>query len=73
MCRFHIFMKSFSPELTSVKSSIILLVLTLSQPGSAWSSISSLDRMAWGGMGRQVVLGMIGQAWEIFFVVMEKI
>ena len=32
MCRFHIFMKSFSPELTSVKSSIIFDVFILNQP-----------------------------------------
>ena len=53
---FHIFMNSLSPLLTSVKSSIILLVLILSHSGSGWSSSFSPWRIAWEGIGRHVVL-----------------
>ena len=66
---FHIFMNSFSPALTSVKSSIILLVLILNHSGSGWSSSSSPCRIAWEGMGRQVVLHTIEiQYTEIYNV-----
>ena len=61
---FHIFMNSFSPALTSVKSSIILLVLILNHSGSGWSSSSSPWRMEWDGMGRHVVLKWECKEWR---------